>query len=491
MKKTVRKILCALLAFATLGLAGCDILSGFSGGNTTGDGTQTGTTGGNQTDNSQSGGVEQLVSLPESASVASQYGYRYFATMKDGKKFCDFYADLYNACCGLKADKTITTSKQFMQGENGQVEEVYLYIVETLDFSKYSLTPDEAVAVWKTFRAEYPEFYWLDNAVTYGDETLNIQIFEEYAPGSVRVNLQGKIAAMIEDCQGYLSEEMTDVEKALTIYDYVILSTNYAYKDNANTIPEDAIWAHNLVGIAQKGKGVCETYAKAFEYLCTVNGIEAITVGGEAGETKAEMCGHAWNMVKLDGVWYTVDATWGDQEYIGYIYREWFGQSITEFNVTHKASLPIEGYGKDWQYPLPVASGKTISPVRMRTNDEEKVYACIDYAFTNITDEQGEYVITLHPETAVVKKNKEINKQNAIKLHLSKVSMETAMFPKAEQITFVGLLNGNVPLDMRSENGVILNSKISLKDIAWTYPTINKNGYNIEKSTFSSYRTES
>ncbi len=182
--------------------------------------------------------------------------------------------------------------------------------------------------------------------------------------------------------------------------------------------------------------------------------------------------------------------TW-DQSYSGYIYREWFGRGIGEFNSTHKAALPVEGYGKDWQYSLPTASEKTVSPVRMRVNDVEKTYICLDYAFADITDEQGEYEITLHPDTAVTKNDKETNNQNAMKVHLSPISMDTAELPKAKLIKFVGARNGIVPLDMRSANGVTLWSDIYLQDIAWTYPTMEQNGYKIKKSTFSTYRTDS
>lgn len=527
MKKTVRTILCALLAFATLSFAGCDFLDGLlgdgdsqtggsatdntqTGGNQTGGGNGGGSSDGNQTGGEQGG--EQLPPLPEipdapqeetvvlpdaldftPRAVTSQYGYRYFAGLENGEKFCRFYLDLYNACCALEDGEDVTPTAQNVQDGAGNITEVYLYIADTVNYGKYGLTASEAVTVWKTFRMEYPEFYWIDNEVTYSvptdkspnlSLTLNVHIFEEYALGSVRLAAQEKIEAMANDCYSYLSKDMTATEMALTVYDYVISSTQYAYKEDGET-PEDAVWAHNLVGLAERGKGVCETYSKAYEYLCSLIGIEALTVSGTAGKTTSEICGHAWNVVKIDGVWYNVDATWGDQEYIGYIYREWFGKGNTEFTETHFADTPNNGYGITWQYALPTVSQKEISPVRMGLeNGTEKTYACIDYAFADITDEQGRYVITLHPDTTVSKK------ATNLKIHLSRVTMDTAVFPKAENIKFVGRWYGATSLEMRSVNGVTLWSDIYLQDIAWTYPTMYRNGKFIETSTFSSYHED-
>ena len=502
MKKTLRKTLCMILACALIGLTGCDLgdlAGGFSGGSQLGDGGNNagnngGQTGGNDGDD---GAVVPLPEIPEAPqeervvlpqqfdftpqAVTSQYGYRYFAGLENGEKFLRFYFDLYNACTGLTEDKDVPVTIESLTVSETEKVDVELYVLKKLDFKKYGLTQEEALAVWKTFRAEYPEFYWLNNEVIYSESLLYLQVFEEYAKGSVRALLQDKIEKMANDCHSYLSPDMSAVEMALTVYDYVILNTHYAYIGNTD-IPETAIWAHNLVGIADKGKGVCETYAKAFEYLCSLIGMETITVTGQAGQTEQERYGHAWNMIKLDGVWYTVDTTWGDQEKIGFLYRDWFGGNKTEFDSTHVADLPIE-YGIEWQYPLPAVAEKSISPVRMQVGDTQKVYACIDYAFADIDDEQGVYTITLHPKTKVMEAEKNIQ------LHRTKVVMETAVLPKADTIKFIGMLSGNdtTPLDLRSVNGVTLWSNIELKDIAWTYPTMHKNGKNILTKGFAYY----
>ena len=92
-------------------------------------------------------------------------------------------------------------------------------------------------------------------------------------------------------------------EKLKSIHDY--LANNVVYD---NTIAEPNIF--DVYGALINGVCVCEGYAEAFKLLCDREGIPCITVVG-TGNGGA----HKWNMVQMeDGEWYTMDATWDDQE---------------------------------------------------------------------------------------------------------------------------------------------------------------------------------
>ncbi len=67
-------------------------------------------------------------------------------------------------------------------------------------------------------------------------------------------------------------------------------------------------------------KAVCEGYAALFNALCNSNGIETEIVIGTASnniekikrlkDKKNFYTNHTWNKVKIDGIWYYLDATW-------------------------------------------------------------------------------------------------------------------------------------------------------------------------------------
>ena len=96
----------------------------------------------------------------------------------------------------------------------------------------------------------------------------------------------------------------SDYDTVKNIHDYLV--SNIAYP---------ASWSgtgvHSLNYALNKNVCVCDGYAKAFYFLCKANGIEALIVGGDATDEHGTDS-HAWNKVKINGKWYTIDVTWDD-----------------------------------------------------------------------------------------------------------------------------------------------------------------------------------
>ncbi len=98
---------------------------------------------------------------------------------------------------------------------------------------------------------------------------------------------------------------MTDFEKELAIHDYIVNHCRYDVENyEAENIPPES---HSAYGVLVKEIAVCEGYAKAMKLLMDKAGVESLVI---AGSSKAQS--HAWNLVKLDGAYYHVDATWDD-----------------------------------------------------------------------------------------------------------------------------------------------------------------------------------
>jgi len=98
-----------------------------------------------------------------------------------------------------------------------------------------------------------------------------------------------------------ITPSMSDREKALVIHDYIINNTVYGYPTN----DEDA--AYRAEGVFKYNEAVCAGYSSAFLVMAHVAGLEATYVS-----VKSDKMHHAWNKVKIDGVWYHVDVTWDD-----------------------------------------------------------------------------------------------------------------------------------------------------------------------------------
>ena len=178
-----------------------------------------------------------------------------------------------------------------------------------------------------SFMMNNPQFYFLSNGYMYSwQETtpmryaLYLQIDSSFYKYSNRKALQDSLLLFEKDVTSQLTEDMNDYDKTLLIHDYLCDNNFYQY---VNGKPDESLKSHSIWGIVDMDSEtgtVCEGYAKAYQYLSNLIGLETISVVGYAGQTS--LGGHAWNYTKINGVWYGVDVTWDDQD--GYTYHDYF-----------------------------------------------------------------------------------------------------------------------------------------------------------------------
>jgi len=88
-----------------------------------------------------------------------------------------------------------------------------------------------------------------------------------------------------------------DYARALWLHDWLVRNADYDYEYEY----------YYADGVLLYGKGVCQSYAYAYEMMLKMIGIECVYITGTAGGEA-----HGWNLVKIDGEWYHVDVTWDD-----------------------------------------------------------------------------------------------------------------------------------------------------------------------------------
>lgn len=138
-----------------------------------------------------------------------------------------------------------------------------------------------------------------------------------------------------------LKDGMSDYEKEFAIYNWVVNNVNYdwTHQDIRKETPRVSFQPYG--GLVNR-KAVCLGYATTFQLLCDLAGVECITVPGAAFASQED---HGWNMVRLNGEWYCVDATWDANV------REQVGRGRPEywryFNVT---SQDMADSDHQWDY---------------------------------------------------------------------------------------------------------------------------------------------
>ncbi len=113
---------------------------------------------------------------------------------------------------------------------------------------------------------------------------------------------QARVDAYIDTCLAGAPQGIDEYEKIKYLYEYIIKNTEYDL--NAEN-------SQNCLSVFENGRSVCQGYAEAMQYLMIRMGMMCTVVRGvtNKGET------HAWNLVRSNGDYYYVDATWGDMSY--------------------------------------------------------------------------------------------------------------------------------------------------------------------------------
>ena len=206
------------------------------------------------------------------APLSEQYGYQQLGKETNGTAIQKFYKALYDEYVAFHTStKNVQPKQVTLTVEDPDTKVVStvnrtVYQMGEVDFAKFGLSVAEATTVWSIAMLDFPEMYWQAHNSSTTETKINLYIDGEYANYSVRQALKTSLEAMAEECYSYIGENATDTERALAIQDYILGNMSYAYESDGVTA-EDACWAHNVEGLT-KQSGVCESYAKVYDYFC-------------------------------------------------------------------------------------------------------------------------------------------------------------------------------------------------------------------------------
>ncbi|MBB4825066.1 hypothetical protein HNO89_002292 [Sporosarcina luteola] len=127
-----------------------------------------------------------------------------------------------------------------------------------------------------------------------------------------------------------ISEEMSDREKAKTIYKYTAKTISY---DVEKWINKRFEWDDSALKTLDLKSGICGDYSRLAIALLRASGMEAREVVGTVSSGYSSIY-HSWVEVKVDGQWLTMDPTWGSGYTIG---NEFYGDYMEDyFDPTEK-----------------------------------------------------------------------------------------------------------------------------------------------------------
>ena len=269
-------------------------------------------------------------------------GYYYYNQLSDDDKAV--WDEMYEVC-----NYYLNTSQTY----DTQTSDGITYgILDEIDISAYGMTYNEVNSLFLLFKFSNPQFFFLEPGYAYVTSSVNVQsdtltgpggsgmngpgmsgpgmtgpggslggggvttisgiymlAYSGFASGSTRYSCAKEFADKIDSWASSASSQSSELLKEKKVHDLLCNNTTYdEYFDGLSSSKQDQYEQTHYTQSAYSAmlgeETVCAGYAAAFALVCNAIGLDCVEITSET---------HAWNRVRIDGVWYNVDPTWDDQ----------------------------------------------------------------------------------------------------------------------------------------------------------------------------------
>jgi len=175
----------------------------------------------------------------------------------------------------------------------------------------------ELADIYFMLRLDHPHiFYTVTFKYRYYQDSEYVEMIPEYLFTKSKIQdhqlaMESRIKKLARQAEG-----LGEKEKELFIHDFICQNIQYDKLKKP--------YSHEIIGPLGHGVGVCEGIAKSVKALCDALHIWCIIALSEAAPEKGIKYRHAWNIIRIGGTYYHLDATFDNtlsrQETIRYDY---------------------------------------------------------------------------------------------------------------------------------------------------------------------------
>lgn len=237
------------------------------------------------------------------------------------------------------------------------------------------------------------------------------------------------------------AENMSDWDKEVYIHDFICENVKYDKLKKQ--------YSHEILGPLGQGVGVCEGIAKSVKILCDNLSIPCIVVISENNPEKGIKYRHGWNLVKINGKWFHLDATFDNTLSKNVLRYDYFNLCDKSIYRDHESSIYMipESVEKEFSYcRVKKLSFSKLSDVENRCKQAAKKGKCFTFCWHGgfFTREVCKEILNIIEKAAKEKSRHSlvsINFQQAVvsvdfseKVSLDTVVMENAYEEENEEL---------------------------------------------------------
>lgn len=164
------------------------------------------------------------------------------------------------------------------------------------------------------------------------------------------------------------AEKLDEKGKELYIHDFICSNVRY------DKLKKE--YSHEIIGALGNGVAVCEGIAKSVKVLCDALGIWCIVALSDNNPEKGIKYRHAWNVIRMDGKYYHLDATFdntlSDEDGIRYDYVNLSDKQIFRDHEPVIWNVPVCPDSDHFYYKEKKVSWTTMDEVQNRSRQAVK-----------------------------------------------------------------------------------------------------------------------
>lgn len=188
-----------------------------------------------------------------------------------------------------------------------QQQAAYYALLEGLEsmaasFSVPRLEERELYEIHFLLRLDHPELFYSEGiSWRYYEHASHVEVVPDYLFDRKKIKthqqaMNARVEKLVRPAM-----QLSEAEKLQYVHDFICRQVQYDKLKKQ--------YSHEIIGPLGQGIGVCEGIAKTVKVLCDALGIWCIIAIGEANQEKGIKYRHAWNIVRVGGQYYHLDAT--------------------------------------------------------------------------------------------------------------------------------------------------------------------------------------
>ena len=209
------------------------------------------------------------------------------------------------------------------------------------------LTNRQLSDIFFLLRLDHPEIFWVSGfrySAVPDAETVQFKpeyIFKKKQILSHRQAMETRITRLVRQ-----AADLSEAEKEQFVHDFICSSITYDKLKKP--------YSHEIIGPLGQGVGVCEGIAKSVKVLLDRLGIWCIIALSDNNPEKGIRYRHTWNIIRLNGQYYHLDATFdrslSEDGLIRYDYYNLPDSHVFRDHEPSMYPLPVCGDNKNFWY---------------------------------------------------------------------------------------------------------------------------------------------